>query len=90
MRDNDEGLDRFRFLFEDYEPRCWWFAVVELIRRLYLTGLLAFFGSDEEPTSMTQTSMGLLGAIIYFIVLNVTVTDTEVVNVIVKLSGRVR
>ena len=52
-----------------YEPRCWWFAVVELIRRLYLTGLLAFFGSDEEPTSMTQTSMGLLGAIIYFIVL---------------------
>ena len=69
MRDNDEGLDRFRFLFEDYEPRCWWFAVVELVRRLYLTGLLAFFGSDEEPTSMTQTSMGLLGAIIYFIVL---------------------
>ena len=70
MRDNDEGLDRFRFLFEDYEPRCWWFAVVELIRRLYLTGLLAFFGSDEEPTTTTQTSLGLLGAFVYFVVIS--------------------
>ena len=70
QRDGDEGLQRFKFLYEEYEPRCWWFAVVELIRRLYLTGLLAFFGSDEEPTTTTQTSLGLLGAFVYFVVIS--------------------
>ena len=68
-RDNDRRLDRIRFLFEEYEPRYWWFAVVELIRRLYLTGLLAFFGSDEEPSTTTQTALGLLGAMVYYIVM---------------------
>ena len=43
---------------------------MELIRRLYLTGLLAFFGSDEEPTTTTQTSLGLLGAFVYFVVIS--------------------
>jgi len=38
--------------------------------RLYLTGLLSFFGSSEEPTTTTQTSLGLLGAIVYYVVLS--------------------
>ena len=23
-RSSEEGLQRFKFLFEEYEPRCWW------------------------------------------------------------------
>ena len=38
------------------------------IRRLYLTGLLAFFGSDEEPLITTHRPR-LLGAMVYYIVM---------------------
>ena len=40
------------------------------MNRLYLTGLIAFFGSSSEPTTTTQTSLGLLGAILYYIVIS--------------------
>ena len=30
---------------------------------------LAFFGSDEEPSTTTQTALGLLGAMVYYIVM---------------------
>ena len=137
-RRKNQELQRFRFLFEEYEPRCWWFAggaggrrfggplrgrtfgrrgwgpilvtrrcvattgarssrrrrrdrstlfapaslrpahernatryaVAELTMRLYLTGLLSFFGSSDAPATTTQTSLGLLGAMIYYVVLS--------------------
>ncbi len=69
-RDADTGLGWLKFLYEDYEPRCYWFTVVELLRRLWLTALIALLGSDEELTSATQLSLGLLGSIIYYIVLS--------------------
>ena len=46
------------------------FAVAELVNRLYLTGLISFFGVPREPTTTTQTSLGLLGAILYYVVLS--------------------
>jgi hypothetical protein len=69
-RDADTGLGWLKFLYEDYEPRCYWFTVVELLRRLWLTALIALLGSDEELTSATQLSLGLLGSIVYYIVLS--------------------
>merc|ERR1712129_609355 len=69
-RDEDPALAWFTFLFEEYESSCWWFAVAELVNRLYLTGLISFFGVPREPTTTTQTSLGLLGAILYYIVLS--------------------
>ena len=44
--------------------------MVELLRRLWLTALIALLGSDEELTSATQLSLGLLGSIIYYMVLS--------------------
>jgi len=69
-RRKNQELQRFRFFFEEYEPRCWWYAVAELTMRLYLTGLLSFFGSSDAPATTTQTSLGLLGAMIYYVVLS--------------------
>ena len=43
--------------------------MVELLRRLWLTALIALLGSDEELTTSTQLSLGLLGSIIYYMVL---------------------
>ena len=68
-RDADAHLGWLKFLYEDYEPRCWWFTVVELLRRLWLTALIALLGSDEELTTATQLSLGLLGSIVYYMVL---------------------
>ena len=69
-RNKKKELKAFSFLFEEYEPRCWWYAVAELIFRLYLTGLISFFGSSHSPATTTQTSLGLFGAIIYYVVLS--------------------
>ena len=33
------------FLIEEYEPRCYLFAVVEAVRRVLLTGVLAVFAN---------------------------------------------
>ena len=65
QRSQDLELQRFAFLYEEYEPRCWCYAVAELAMRLYLTGILALFGSADAPATTTQTSLGLLGAMVY-------------------------
>jgi hypothetical protein len=36
------GLESLSFLYDAYEPQCWWFEVVETLRRLLLTGGLLF------------------------------------------------
>ena len=38
----DPSLAALSFLFHAYEPQCWWFEVVETLRRLLLTGGLLF------------------------------------------------
>ena len=70
VRNQKEDLKAFTFLFEEYEPRCWWYAAAELIFRLYLTGLISFFGSAHSPATTTQASLGLLGAIVYYVLLS--------------------
>jgi len=38
----DPGLASLSFLYRAYEPQCYWFEVVETLRRLLLTGGLLF------------------------------------------------
>ena len=42
VREEDESIDRFKFLFDAYEPQMWWWEVFECLRRLMLTGMLIF------------------------------------------------
>jgi len=44
------------FLFSAYKPRVYWFEVVEVIRRLSLSGLLVLFG----PGSTVQSAFSIL------------------------------
>ncbi|KAH8063311.1 hypothetical protein JL722_2476 [Aureococcus anophagefferens] len=50
------------FLIEEYEPRCWWFSVYEVCRRLILTGGLTIF----KAGGATQVAIGMLVAMISY------------------------
>ena len=55
----DARCKSLSFLFEAYEPRCWYFESVECIRRLALTGLLVFFavsGPQAPPRRMSVSA----------------------------------
>ena len=64
VRNNDQSIAGLEFLFEDYEPRCFLFPIFELCRRLFLSSVLAVF----YPGSMHQLVVGLLGAMLSFVV----------------------
>ena len=43
--------DVLRFLHRDLKPSFWWWEVVQLVQRLFLTGLLLILVKDEDATS---------------------------------------
>ena len=53
MRRNEDSADDalrrriapLSFLWYSYEPEYWWWEVVEMLRKLSLTGLIALFGT---------------------------------------------
>jgi hypothetical protein len=60
--DNDGKSGMLRsthFLFNEYEPRFWWFEVFECVRRLMVTGGTVFFLEG----SSTQVAAGMLVAL---------------------------
>ncbi|KAH8067290.1 hypothetical protein JL721_7699 [Aureococcus anophagefferens] len=50
---------RAEFLFEEYEPRCYLFIVYEILRRIFLTGVLSMFRAG----TISQIAIGLLATI---------------------------
>jgi hypothetical protein len=50
LRDEDTSIQFFRFLWEYYEPRCWYFETVDMLRRVFMTGglVLCMQGSVEQ------------------------------------------
>ena len=64
LRDANEALAGLEFVFEEYEPRCYLFPVFELVRRLFLSAVLAVF----YPGSGQQIVIGLLGAMCSYVV----------------------
>ena len=59
LRHHDPSIAHLEFLWGAYEPRCWYWEVVESVRRLMLTGMLVFC----MPDSATQIVIGILIAI---------------------------
>ena len=43
LQESNPKVRRLKFLYNSYEPRCWWFEVFETIRRLFLTDDLVFY-----------------------------------------------
>lgn len=60
LRDLDLDLAKIAFVYEEYEPRAWWFPIFEAIRRIFMTGILTMFFSG----SLSQVAIGLLGTMI--------------------------
>ena len=59
-RDSYKEILYLEFLYGSYKPDCWWFETFESIRRIALTGGLAFFDSG----SPLQCIVGLLITVI--------------------------
>ena len=60
--ENNPSLKRLAFLYQAYEPWCWWFEIVETLRKLALTGGLLFL----KPGTASQIIIAMfmcLGAI---------------------------
>ena len=45
-----EDIKNFSFLWLDYQPRCWWWELVEASRKILLTGVLAVCFSSTSYT----------------------------------------
>ena len=50
------------FLVEEYEPRCYWFAVFECLRRIVMTGGLTIF----DPVGPIRVAVGLMISMISY------------------------
>ena len=61
----DKRVKFLGFLFEAYEPRCWYFESLECIRRLMLTGMLIFF-ADGTVLQIIIASLISMGAMILY------------------------
>ncbi|CAE7541394.1 unnamed protein product [Symbiodinium sp. CCMP2592] len=54
-RDNDPTIKHLLFIFDDYKPSCMYFEVFESLRKIFLSGALAFIASG----SWLQVVVGL-------------------------------
>ena len=61
----DGNIKDLLFLFEAYEPRCYYFETVECLRRLALTGLLVFIASGSTLQIVVAAFVAMLCMIIY-------------------------
>merc|ERR1719235_2425176 len=62
LRDKDPKLSSIRFLFYEYTSKCYWFEVVECLRKMLPAGLLTFI----LPGSPVQVVAAMLVALIIF------------------------
>jgi len=59
-REDDHSLHKIGFLWDSYVKDCWWFEIFECLRRLSLTGVLAFVA----PGSPSQIVFAILLALV--------------------------
>lgn len=64
IRNEDQTISSLAFLFEEYEPRCYLFPVFELVRRIFLSSVVAVFFAG----SMMQVAVAMLAAMVSFAV----------------------
>jgi len=56
IEEEKKSIKRLSFLYESYEPNCWWFEVFESLRRLILTGGQVFL----RPGTATQIVISIV------------------------------
>ena len=61
----DPQVKHLAFLFEAYEPRCWYWESLECIRRLALTGLLIFFSDGTVMQIIVASLIAMVALILY-------------------------
>ena len=61
----DPEVRHLAFLFEAYEPRCWYWESLECIRRLALTGLLIFFSDGTVMQIIVASLLAMVALILY-------------------------
>jgi len=58
-------LARFGVLYAKYEPQCWWWELVELSRKLVLTGAVLFI----KPGYVTQIWFTIMLALVFLLIM---------------------
>jgi len=66
LESDEETCNRMGFIYERYEKEYYWFEVVEMIRKLFLTGIILL----AEPGSVFQLACALLIAA-YFMAIHI-------------------
>ena len=61
----DKRVKFLGFLFEAYEPRCWYFECLECLRRLMLTGMLIFFADGTVLQIIIASLISMSAMILY-------------------------
>ena len=64
-RREDVRARHLSFLFEAYEPSCWYFEVVECVRRLALTGLLVFTARNLKLRIVIAAAVSMIFLVAY-------------------------
>jgi len=44
LRMQKKAISRLGVLFDNYHVHCWWYEILDLIRKLVLNGLMVFIG----------------------------------------------
>jgi len=65
IRAEDESFDFIRFMFVSYEPKCWYWEVVEMVRRVFMRGFLVVlirgsFGQIAVCVVVTMVAIAFL------------------------------
>ena len=58
---NHNDIMSFKFLWIDYEPRCYWWECIEVVRRVFSTAILAAVGQGSK----LQIAIALAVSIVY-------------------------
>ena len=75
---------RVGFIYRDYIPEAYWFELVEMTRKVLLTGAIGIVGTD----SMSQILFGAFVALVYFgLVCNLKPLKHDLDNKVMQLSA---
>jgi len=55
----DNNFARYGSLYSAYEPRCWWWELAEVVRKLALTGIIVFIAPGTTSQSWGAMVIGL-------------------------------
>ena len=60
MNEDAETLQKFSFVLSDYRTDCWYWEIVELSRKLILSGLIGLFGRGTIAQSFVATLLSFM------------------------------